>query len=245
MKKFLKKIIYCKTIAKLNIYARLFILQKAYEGLGKYAAVLEGGVHPKHRLMKYHQFFVDNVESEDVVLDIGCGNGLLALDIAQKATKIVGIDLNSSNIKQAEERRKKYGYDNVVFRLEDATEIEFDRRFDKIVISNILEHIKERKTFLNKIKKLSSVLLIRVPMINRDWLTLYKKELGLEYRLDRSHYIEYTVESLQTELKEAGFILKQFTVQFGELWGIAQAVTNAEPEGTIITHTKTQRHRDI
>ena len=213
---------------------RLFILQKAYEGLGKYAAVLEGGVHPKHRLMKYHQFFVDNIESEDVVLDIGCGNGLLALDLAQKAKKIVAVDLNSDNIKQAEEWRKKYGYDNVVFRLEDATKIEFAHRFDKIVISNILEHIKERKSFLNRIRKLSSTLLIRVPMENRDWLTLYKKELGLEYRLDRSHYIEYTAESLEKELKEAGFMLKQFTVQFGELWGIAQTVTNEEPTGTII-----------
>ena len=219
MKNFFKKIIYCKTIAKLNVYVRLFILQKAYEGLGKYASVLEGGTHPKHRLMKYHQFFVDNVESEDVVLDIGCGNGLLALDMAQKVKKIVGIDLNRNNIKQAEEMRKKHGYDNVVFRLEDATEIEFDRRFHKIVISNILEHIKERKTFLNRIRKLSSTLLIRVPMINRDWLTLYKKELGLEYRLDRSHYIEYTAESLETELKEAGFILTQFNCTIWRVMG--------------------------
>ncbi len=232
MKKFLKKIIYCKTIAKLHVYVRLFILQKAYEGLGKYAAVLEEGVHPKHRLTKYHQFFVDNVEPNDVILDIGCGNGLLALDIAQKAKKVVGLDLNSTNIELAEKGRKQQGYNNVVFRLEDATKIESDRKFDKIVLSNVLEHLKDRKSFLNRIKKLSPVLLVRVPMIDRDWLTLYKKELGLEYRLDRSHYIEYTVKSLETELKEAGFILMHFTVQFGELWGVVQALAKAEPRET-------------
>lgn len=41
-------------------------------------------------------------------------------------------------------------------------------------------------------------------MINRDWITLYKKELGVEWRLDPTHCTEYTLESLKEELQKAG-----------------------------------------
>jgi len=69
-------------------------------------------------------------------------------------------------------------------------------------LSNILEHIENRVKFLNKIKNLAPKILIRVPMINRDWITLYKKELGVEWRLDKTHYIEYTLESFEKELEK-------------------------------------------
>ena len=62
----------------------------------------DAGIHPKHRLMNYHKFFVDNIDENDVV-DIGCGNGALSYDIAKKAKKVVGIELNEKNISFAKE----------------------------------------------------------------------------------------------------------------------------------------------
>lgn len=196
-------------------------MQKAYEGLGKYASVLEGGVHPKHRLMNYHQFFVDNVELNEVVLDLGCGNGLVALDVAKKAKDVVGVDLNEDNINAAHNNQQKRKCENVNFLVADALEEEFNIKFDKIILSNILEHIENRVDFLVRIRDLASTILIRVPMLNRDWTTLYKKELGMEYRLDKTHYVEYTVECLDAELREAGWMLDKYSVQYGELWGVA------------------------
>ena len=57
-------------------------------------------------------------------------------------------------------------------------------------------------------------------MLNRDWITLYKKELGIEYRLDPSHYIEYTLESFEKELQKVGLSLKNYSIQFGEIWAV-------------------------
>jgi hypothetical protein len=74
------------------------------------------------------------------------------------------------------------------------------------------------KEFLTKIKPLAKYFLIRVPMINRSWLPLYKKELGLEYRLDKSHHIEYTYNSFKDEIESIGLKIVQSTVQFGEIW---------------------------
>lgn len=230
MKRYIKRILYSTPVARLNVKFRLFILQKAYEGLGRYASILEGGVHPKHRLMNYHRFFLDNVEPDDVVLDLGCGNGLVALDVAQKAKEVLGLDINESNIKAAKENERNLQRRNITFIVGDATKIEFDKKFDKIILSNVLEHIELRIEFLKKIGNLlrdapSAALLLRVPMLNRDWVTLYKKELDMEYRLDRTHYIEYTVETLTEEIGRSGWHISEYSIQFGEIWAIVQKST--------------------
>ena len=95
-------------------------------------------------------------------------------------------------------------------------------KFDVIILSNVLEHIEERVAFLKQVKNKASKFLIRVPMINRDWITPYKKELGVEYRLDPTHFIEYTMESFQDELEKAGFAVYSYTIQFGEIWAITK-----------------------
>lgn len=178
----------------------------------------EQGLHPKHRLMNYHKFFVDNINSGDMVLDIGCGNGALTYDLAKKAKKVIGIDLNKKNIKIAEE---KYFAPNIKYIIGDATENLTDKRFDVIILSNVLEHIENRIEFFKKIEKMAPKILIRVPMINRDWIVLYKKELGVEWRSDKTHYIEYTLESFKDELNQVSLNLSNYSIQFGEIWAVA------------------------
>lgn len=177
----------------------------------------EDGLHPKHRLMNYHKFFVENIDPEETVLDIGCGNGALSYDLSRKAKRVVGVDLNKKNIKVAKE---KYSAPNIEYMVGDATKNLPNREFDTIILSNVLEHIEDRVGFLKKIKKLAPKILIRVPMINRDWITLYKKELGVEWRLDSTHCTEYTLESLKEELKKAGLKIDKFSIQFGEIWAV-------------------------
>ena len=53
-------------------------------------------------------------------------------------------------------------------------------------------------------------------MINRSWLPLYKKSLGLEYRLDWGHFIEYTLETFQNEIKDSGLKSISYDIQFGK-----------------------------
>jgi len=233
MKKLIRKILYSKPLSRITVKLLLFITQKAYERLGGYASVLEGGAHPKHRLINYHRFFIDYVEPDDVVLDLGCGNGLVALDVAQKARRVIGVDINVDNIKAAKESQKKLGKSNISFVVADATEVEFEEKFDKIILSNVLEHIEHRIDFLRKMQNMlkeisptqlsnSPALLLRVPMLNRDWVTLYKRELGMEYRLDKTHYIEYTMETLKEELGKAGWFISASSVQFGEIWAVVK-----------------------
>ncbi len=179
------------------------------------ATNLNNGLHPKHRIMKYHQYFIANIEESSKILDIGCGIGAVANSIAKKAGFVLACDINRKSLEIAKKTFKK---DNLKFIYANATSYKFNESFDYIILSNVLEHIEERIMFLKKIKPLAKYMFIRVPMINRSWLPFYKKELSIEYRLDSSHYIEYTFDTFQKEIKNAGLQIYSYSIQFGEIW---------------------------
>lgn len=190
-----------------------------YRNISRFATIAGGGIHPKHRLTNYHQFFVDNVDPQDAVLDIGCGNGFLTYDVAEKARSVTAIDLNEDNIEFA---KRNFNRDNIKYICGDASRLNFGEKFDVIILSNLLEHLENRHDFLRKIRGLADKFLIRVPVLNRDWLTYYKRELGVEYRLDLTHKIEYTMETFQQELEKAGMRVERASIQFGEIWAVVR-----------------------
>ncbi len=179
----------------------------------------EGGIHPKHRLLGYHEFFTNNILGTDSVLDIGCGNGALSYDIAGKAKFVVGIDIEQKNIKEA---IKRHSRPNLKYVVGDATKDLSGEKFDVITLSNVLEHIEHRVLFLKGIRGLADKYLIRVPTFDRDWIPLYKKELGLEWRLDLTHFTEFTKKTFYKEIEEAGYSIESFSVQFGEIWAVVK-----------------------
>ena len=176
---------------------------------------LNNGIHPKHEVTNYHEFFIQNLENTSKVLDLGCGIGALSYDLAKKAQYVVACDIDKKSINTAKNR---FNSDNIKYITADATQYDFNEIFDYIILSNILEHIKDRNGFLNKIKHFGKTILIRVPMLNRSWLPMYKKSLGLDYRLDPTHYIEYTYETFKKEMDLVGLKIISYSIQFGEIW---------------------------
>lgn len=189
----------------------------SYSKISSLVVIANNGLHPKHAIMNYHKFFVDNISPKDTVLDIGCGNGANAFDISQKAKSLTGIDISKQNISYANAHYRK---DNLRFIHGDVLTYRFSEIFNKVILSNVLEHIDNRIAFLKSIHRTTNTVLIRVPMLTRDWLAVYKKAQGLEYRLDKTHYIEYTTDILKKELNQSGWKLFTYSIQFGELWGV-------------------------
>ncbi len=175
------------------------------------------GVHPKHALINYHAFFLANVLSTDRVLDVGCGKGEVATSVAQKASQVVGIDFSAKSLKLANGRSSQA---NLSFILGDATTYDWQQDFDVVILSNVLEHIEQRPELLKKLSALAPKILIRVPMVTRDWITMYKREQGLEYLLDDTHFIEYDREAFKQEIEEAGLALDSLLVDFGEIYAV-------------------------
>jgi len=212
----------------MQIFIRLFVWfhNVSYKVIAKLAIKENGGVHPKHAILKYHQFFIDHILSDDVVIDIGCGKGENAYDIATKAKQVVAIDIKKSNIEYA---MHIYQRDNLTYLSGDVLTYNFEKRFDKIILSNVLEHIDHRVDFLTKLHHISDVVLLRVPLLDRDWLVVYKKNKGFEYRLDPTHFIEYTLNILKNELASSDWTIAEYSIQFGEFWGVIYSRTFYEP----------------
>ena len=198
---------------------RLFALQDDIEHLiNERAMALGKGVHPKHRLMRYHDFFVGAVRPDERVLDIGCGTGAVSRDLAERGqVEVVGIDLDAGNIEEAKHR---HPHPRVRYLVGDALKDLPQTDFDVVVLSNILEHLKERTEFLRSIQTRVSPdrILIRVPLFERDWRVPLRRELGLEWRLDPTHETEYTLESFAGEMAAAGLEVVRQEVRWGEIW---------------------------
>jgi len=179
-------------------------------------------VHTKHRHTRYHDFFIHRIGSGEKVLDVGCGIGALAYDIAQQTgAVVVGIDLNERNLDQA---RTRFSHPNVSYVHGDVLDADLAQHFDSLVLSNLLEHLEHRVDFLRELVKKTAPrqVLLRVPSFERDWRVPLKQELGMDYRLDSTHFTEYTLEGFGHEIEAAGLAVAHQECRWGEIW--AQAV---------------------
>lgn len=199
-----------------------------YPLMGEAAVAAEGGLHPKHRILQFYDFFVSRIRPGEKVIDLGSGVGALAASIAERSqAHVTGVDWNARNLSKARTIASSRGVVPMPRYIEDdITTCHVEGSFDVIVLSNVLEHLTNRPALLRKWigwYKPSRVL-IRVPAIDRDWRPLYKRELGVEWRLDDTHETEYTRGQLEQELGEAGLVVREVLTRFGEYWLQAEPV---------------------
>jgi len=83
---------------------RLLILKDKLEWVINERAMAYGrNEHPKHRLVRYHKFFVDRISDGESVLDVGCGYGAVARSIARERPRclVTCMDMNEPRLAQA------------------------------------------------------------------------------------------------------------------------------------------------
>jgi 2-polyprenyl-3-methyl-5-hydroxy-6-metoxy-1,4-benzoquinol methylase len=225
---FFKFLILNRAVARLCLKPLLLLHSVCYRWISRFAIILNNGIHPKHSIINYEQWFYDNIQQGWCVLDIGCNTGLLAKRLASKASFIYGVDIDRTLIREAEAQN---AFDNAEYICADACDFDYktDRKIDCVILSNLLEHIEDRVGFLKRLVALvnwdkGKIFLIRVPTIERDWLTVYKKNLAMPYMLDKTHYIEYTSEEFVDELEQAGIKVVKMENRFGEIYAVCFAL---------------------
>jgi cyclopropane-fatty-acyl-phospholipid synthase len=182
------------------------------------------------------------------VLDIGCGWGGMAIEIAKSTgAKVKGITLSENQFKTASERAQKEGLsDNVTFALQDyRNETE---KYDRIVSVGMFEHVgvKYFKTYLGKaddLLKENGVFLLHTigqrgkPTATSPWIRKYifpggyipslseimkeTQKLNInvtDVEVLRLHYAHTLSRWYQNVIQNKDKIIKMFDQRFFRMW---------------------------
>jgi len=125
-----------------------------------------------------------NIKPNQKVLDIGCGWGSLAIDIAKSTNcEVTGITLSENQFNYCNKRAKELNLENQLnFKLMDYREL--NEKFDRIVSVGMFEHVGRKfyKKFFSQVEKLlkdDGVSLIHTigsvnpPRDPHPWITKY------------------------------------------------------------------------
>lgn len=90
----------------------------------------------------------------DIVLDVAIGTGLVTLKVAERASKVYGIDISRPMIEEAKKKMKQMGIKNVEFSVEDAYALPLNEdMFDIVICNNALHNMMFPQKALSEMKR--------------------------------------------------------------------------------------------
>ena len=154
-----------------------------------------------------HTYAITAVQPGARVLDIGCGRGYVAEQLAKSAQRVVGMD---QYVPEKSENPK------VEFRKWDIDTGEFPvevSSFDQIFLLDVIEHLKDPEAFMEKLRsaagsKRPEIVLTTANVafgITRLMLFLGNFNYGRKGILDRTHTRLFTFQSLRELFDQTGY----------------------------------------
>ena len=147
-------------------------------------------------IVNYFNYFIDD---NDTVIEIGCGTGQTISKL--KGKDKTGIDFSPLMIVQA-----KKAYPEINFHLCDAEQISIDKKFDVIVLSNVIGYFDNVNDVFDEIKKLChSKTRILISYYNFLWEPFLKfaEFLGIKKKMPRQSWL--SIHDINNLLYLSGF----------------------------------------
>lgn len=105
---------------------------------------------------------VANCKCGSSVLDFGCGNGIISMELGRAGFQVTGVDVSEKTIATA---RSHNSFENVRFEVCDHAK-HFSQNYDAIVCSEVLEHLAEPAELLRQLHRVleaAGILVVTVP----------------------------------------------------------------------------------
>ena len=103
--------------------------------------------------MKYILNNIDNKKIKNLdILDIGCGGGLTCEPLARLGANITGVDFVKKNIEIAKEHADTSNL-KIKYLCANINSLKIQKKYDVILILEVLEHIEDWQNLIHKIKK--------------------------------------------------------------------------------------------
>ena len=150
----------------------------------------------------------------ETLLDLGCGEGRHAIT-AYMLEKVhaVGIDLSVKDLKTTRERHAEFRDDSSIDRtltisVANGARLPFaDGQFDKVICSEVLEHIPDYRAVLHEIHrvlKVGGIFAASIPRYFPEWICW---QLSDEYHeVEGGHVRIFNAAHLQEDIKNTGMV---------------------------------------
>ncbi len=94
-----------------------------------------------------NNLLIENCQGKKI-LDFCCGNGDLAIFLAEQDTDVYGIDISTTSIENAKRKATEKRITNIHFLVMDAENMTFENDyFDLIVCNGVLHHLDIKKVY--------------------------------------------------------------------------------------------------
>jgi 2-polyprenyl-3-methyl-5-hydroxy-6-metoxy-1,4-benzoquinol methylase len=144
------------------------------------------------------------------LLDIACGDGLMTESFAKHFKRVVGVDASGKHLAMAQERIPQAEFHDCLIE-----ELNISERFDSIFMLDLLEHVVDPISVLNKVASFlaeDGMLIIHVPnayAINRRLAVLMGtlescEELSPFDLQIAGHRRSYSMKTLRNDIEQAG-----------------------------------------
>lgn len=142
------------------------------------------------------------VTNGSILIDIGCGMGILAEAVSYKVNKYIGVDISIERIRQSRERIK---YPHRYFVVADAEYLPFkDSSFNTAISLEVIEHLPDTDLF---IKEVNRILIKRGVFVLSTPASLFF-ENNIERLYKDQHLYEFSPRKLKYLLKRNSFYIE-------------------------------------
>ena len=177
------------------------------------------GLHPQKKAVIVLKLL--DPKAGETICDIGCGIGYYSFELSKNYNcNIYGIDIDNADIQLAKKIKEILDITNVTFSNINVLDNQFeDSFFDKIIMLEVIEHIKDDVALLFEIKRIlkpKGKLILSTPFVNN--VIEYDKPMmdsgKYKVRKEASGHFRngYSKEFLSTKLEEACLSLDSFEI---------------------------------
>jgi len=160
------------------------------------------------------------IPKNSVVLEIGCGAGIVTRTILRNASKVIAVDISTNNIEIARSYNRKSNIDYYIWDvLSDEIPFGEELRFDAIVFADVIEHIPSDKVgeLFRKLEK---------RLNNRGRIILAYPSIEYQKHLKKNNPSAMQIIDEEVELS---FLLKHTSLRplyfsYNNVWGYNQYV---------------------
>ncbi|CAN5672550.1 hypothetical protein BH23PAT1_BH23PAT1_1240 [soil metagenome] len=156
---------------------------------------------PRYLLRKHNILQIIDDLKPKTFADVGCGAGELAVTLAERGFKGVGIDFSDDALKVAESIKESRDVPNDAVKFIKGSLSVLPKKSDVVICCEVIEHLEDDNSFLEEIKPYGEYFIFSVPA-RMKWFDRFDEKVG--------HYRRYEKDELIEQLIEHGYQVKEF-----------------------------------